>query len=93
MWNNSLELRFPVVPGIIAVDAFFDVCALTPKVEDMFGGLNNNHIYYSFGPDIRILMPQFPMRFMFCNTFKINEKGVDWNDTMKFVLSFNIVNK
>ncbi len=93
MWNNSLELRFPVVPGIIAVDAFFDVCALTPKVEDMFGGLNNNHIYYSFGPDIRILMPQFPMRFMFCNTFKINEKGVDWRDTMKFVLSFNIVNK
>lgn len=93
MWNNSLELRFPVVPGIIAVDAFFDVCALTPKVEDMFGSLNNNHIYYSFGPDIRILMPQFPMRFMFCNTFKINEKGVDWRDTMKFVLSFNIVNK
>lgn len=93
MWNNSLELRFPVVPGVIAVDAFFDMCAITPSVEDLFGNLKGSDIYYSFGPDVRILMPQFPMRFMFCNTFKVENNGVKWFDTMKFVLSFNLVNK
>lgn len=94
LWNNSVELRVPVVPGIIAIDAFFDAAYLGKKPEELFGEMNGTNWYFSFGPDIRILMPQFPMRFMFCNTFKLNENGqVQWKDTMKFVLSFNLVNK
>lgn len=93
LWANSFEIRYPVVPGIIAIDAFFDVAAITKTAGDMFTNLNSNNFYFSFGPDIRMLLPQFPMRFMFCNTFKITDNKFDWHDTMKFVLSFNILNK
>lgn len=93
MWANSLELRIPVVPGIIAIDGFFDAAAIKSDVDKMFGNLTLNDFYFSFGPDVRVLLPQFPMRFMFCNTFKIENNQVKWKDTMKFVLSFNIVNK
>lgn len=93
LWSNSFELRVPVVPGIIAIDAFFDVAAITKTAGDMFTNLNGNDFYFSFGPDIRMLLPQFPMRFMFCNTFKFTDNKFDWHDTMKFVLSFNILNK
>lgn len=93
MWSNSVELRMPVVPGIIAIDGFMDVVAIKPEVGDMFSNLKGDDFYFSFGPDIRVLLPQFPMRFMFCNTFKFENNQFKWRDTMKFVLSFNIVNK
>lgn len=93
MWANSLELRVPVVPGIIAIDGFFDACAIKDSANLMFTDLSMEDFFFSFGPDIRVLMPQFPMRFMFCNTFKVVNNQVEWHDTMKFVLSFNIVNR
>ncbi|MBQ0002046.1 MAG: outer membrane protein assembly factor BamA [Treponema sp.] len=93
LWANSLELRVPVVPGIIAIDGFMDIAVVKPDADKMFGGIQMEDFYFSFGPDIRVLLPQFPMRFMFCNTFKIENNQVKWKDTMKFVLSFNIVNK
>ena len=93
MWSNSLELRVPAVPGILAVDGFFDACVIKDSAENMFGNVTWDDVYFSFGPDVRVLMPQFPMRFMFCNTFKIGNQGVEWHDTMKFVLSFNLVSK
>lgn len=93
MWSNSLELRVPAVPGILAVDGFFDACVIKDSAENMFGNVTWDDVYFSFGPDVRVLMPQFPMRFMFCNTFQIGNQGVKWHDTMKFVLSFNLVSK
>ncbi|MBQ0163269.1 MAG: outer membrane protein assembly factor BamA [Treponema sp.] len=93
MWSNTAELRIPVVPGIIAVDGFFDCVAIKSDASGLFTALNGDDFYFSFGPDIRVLLPQFPMRFMFCNTFKFKDGKAEWNDTMKFVLSFNIVNK
>lgn len=93
MWFNTLELRFPVVPGIIAIDGFMDVVALKSDAKSLFTNLNGNDFYFSFGPDVRVLLPQFPMRFMFCNTFKFENNQFKWKDTMKFVLSFNLVNR
>lgn len=93
LWANSVELRIPVVPQMVAIDAFFDVAAIKPTVSGMFSNLTADDFYFSFGPDIRILLPQFPMRFMFCNTFKFENNQVKWKDTMKFVLSFNLVNR
>lgn len=93
MWSNSLELRIPAVPGILAVDAFFDAALVKESPSQMFTAASIEDFYFSFGPDVRVLMPQFPMRFMFCNTFKVKDNQVDWHDTMKFVLSFNLVNR
>lgn len=92
MWSNNLELRVPVVPGMLAIDGFFDIAVIKNTPRELFGaGIED--FYFSFGPDVRILMPQFPLRLLFANCFRIKDGKVDWGDTMKFVLSFNLVNR
>jgi len=95
MLNHWLELRMPVAPGIISADFFFDAVAIKPEPEDL-GDLTIEDYYFSFGPGIRFSIPQFPLRLMFANTFKILDGDVEWSDgsgpNWKFVLSFNIAN-
>ena len=93
MWSNNVELRVPVVPGILAVDGFFDFAVIKEDLGSMLTSISGDDFYFSFGPDLRVLMPQFPMRFMFANTFKFTNGKLDWRDTMKFVFSINLVNK
>ncbi|MCR5386967.1 MAG: outer membrane protein assembly factor BamA [Treponema sp.] len=93
LWSNNVELRVPVVPGILAVDGFFDFAVIKEDLGSMLTSISGDDFYFSFGPDLRVLMPQFPMRFMFANTFKFTNGKLDWRDTMKFVFSINLVNK
>lgn len=93
MWSNNLELRFPVVPHMLALDGFFDAVAIKDDLGDMFSSLKMEDFYFSVGPDIRVLMPQFPLRLLLANCFQIKDGGIKWGDTWTFVLSFNLVNK
>ncbi len=93
LFNQSLELRIPVVPRMFAVDAFFDAAIVKEDLGAMLSSSSVNDFYFSFGPDIRILMPQFPLRLMLANCFRVQDGTVKWGDTWKFVLSFNLVNK
>ncbi len=93
MLSNNIELRIPIVPRMLAIDGFFDAVAVKNSLGDMMGGLSMNDFFFSFGPDIRILMPQFPMRMLLANCFRIQDGNVVWGDTWNFVLSFNLVNK
>lgn len=94
MWANSLELRIPVVPNIIAADLFLDAVALQPSHS--LTNVSSNDFYFSFGPGVRSLVPQFPIRVMLANTFRMvngnfswgNGKGPEW----KVVLSFSVTN-
>lgn len=94
--NHWIEFRMPLAPGILAFDFFFEAAAVKPTVKDL-KNLNINDYYFSFGPGLRFLLPQLPLRLMFANTFRSdhgkpywgNGKNADW----RFVLSFNIVNK
>lgn len=96
MWSSYAELRWPFVKGMLAADFFFDAVALKDSVQDL-STLVLDDFRFSFGPGIRIIMPQFPLRFLFANTFKFedgaftwrNGEGADW----QFVLSFNLINK
>ena len=36
MFSNRIELRIPIFQGVIGLDAFFDACAATDTVENMF---------------------------------------------------------
>lgn len=89
MLSNRLELRMPLVPNVIGIDGFFDACAVKPTVSDMFTNLTIDDFYFSFGPSLRFLLPQFPLNLMFA--WRFTSKG--WADTpFQFVLSFNVVN-
>lgn len=94
MLSARAELRMPLMPGIIGVDCFFDMVTTKPSARDMFKGLSAQDLYFSFGPGIRFLLPQFPLHLLFANCFKIgSDNKVEWEDTWKFVLSFNMVNR
>lgn len=93
--NHSLEVRIPIVPGVVAFDIFGDAAAIKPTVQSL-STLSLDDYYFSFGPGIRLSIQQFPLRFMLANRFRVkngqfswyNGSGPDWN----FVLSFNIAN-
>ncbi|PIE97834.1 MAG: outer membrane protein assembly factor BamA [Treponema sp.] len=94
--NHWIEFRMPLAPGILSFDFFFDAAAIKPTINDI-SKLRINDYYFSFGPGLRFSLPQFPIRLMFANTFRSDEKGkpywgngkgADW----KFVISFNIPN-
>ena len=95
MINHWLELRMPLAPGVIAADFYLDAVATKPELEDI-SSLSLNDYYFSYGPSLRFSIPQFPLRLMFANTFRIQDGKFKWgNDTgpdWKFVLSFNISN-
>ncbi|MCR5219111.1 outer membrane protein assembly factor BamA [Treponema sp.] len=80
VWSNYLELRMPLVPGVLAIDGFFDAIAIKDSVDDFFNNLCEDDWYYSFGPSIRFTIPQLPIRLLFANTFKVENGEVVWCD-------------
>ncbi len=96
MWSSYVELRWPLVKGMLAADFFFDAVALKDTVQDL-STLNLNDFRFSFGPGLRIAMPQFPLRFLLANTFYFKDGQFNWRENGKadwqFVLSFNVINK
>jgi len=91
--SNILELRSPLIPGILGVDAFFDAAAIKSSYQDL-SSITMNDFYFSYGPGIRFLMPQFPLHLIFAWKFRIQD-GVAAYDKVpfQFVLSFNLVNR
>ena len=92
MWSNRIELRIPIFQGVIGLDGFFDAVAVTEEVEDLFK-LTLDDFYFSFGPGLRFLVPQFPLHLLFANKFRVIDGQVEWDDKWQFVLSFNMTNK
>ncbi len=93
MWNSNLEFRIPVVPGVLAIDWFGDAAVIKADHHELFNDLSVEDFYFSTGPGIRFTIPQFPLRLLFANTFRVKDGSVDWDSKWKFVLSFNITNK
>lgn len=93
LWSNILELRMPVVPHILAIDWFGDAAAVKDDANALFNDLSIEDFFFSTGPGIRFTIPQFPLRLLFANTFRVEDGSVKWNNKWKFVLSFNITNK
>lgn len=93
MLSNKIELRLPIVPGIIGVDAFFDAAAVKPTINDL-STLKLDDFYFSYGPGIRFLMPQFPLHLLFAWKFRVEDGEAKFDtNPFQFVLSFNIVNR
>ena len=92
MLSNKIELRMPIIPGIIGIDAFWDAAAIKPKYND-FTQLSIEDFYFSYGPGIRFLIPQLPLHLMFAWRYRIEDGQAKFDENpFQFVLSFNIVN-
>ena len=88
LWENWAELRFPLVPGILAWDFFFDAAGVKSTPAEFFNsfgeddGSSPGHdtffMRFSFGGGIRFTIPQFPLRFSIAKRFKIVDGAVAW---------------
>lgn len=92
MLSNRLELRIPLVPGILGIDGFWDAAATKPKIQDI-NKFKIEDFYFSYGPGVRFLIPQLPLHLMFAWRYRIIDGKPKFADEpFQFVLSFNIVN-
>jgi outer membrane protein insertion porin family len=78
LWENWAELRFPVVPNLLAWDFFFDAAVTKPTPNNFFGSLTIEDWRFSFGGGLRFTIPQFPFRFMFAKRFQVKDGQLQW---------------
>ncbi len=105
LWSNIVELRYPVVPGILSIDLWADAIAIKDTLSEVSDGFTSDDWYFSYGPSIRFTIQQFPLRLLFTNPFRIkngevvfcNQNGDPnsnkWYNNWHFVLSFNLTNR
>lgn len=92
LFSNKLELRMPIVPGVLGIDAFWDAAAVKPRIQEAFS-YNIEDFYFSYGPGIRFLIPQLPLHLMFAWRYRVVDgKPAFAKEPFRFVLSFNVVN-
>ncbi|MDR2542142.1 MAG: outer membrane protein assembly factor BamA [Treponema sp.] len=83
--DSWVELRFPLVPGVLAFDLFFDTAGVESE-QGYYFGINQSgdrnftfeNLRFSYGGGIRFTIPQFPIRLSLAKRFKIVDGKVDW---------------
>ena len=83
--DSWIELRFPIVRGILALDLFFDAAGVESKEGYYFGkdadGDQNftiNNMRFSYGGGLRVAMPQFPIRASLAKRFRFIDGQFTW---------------
>jgi len=83
LWENIAELRFPLIPNLLAFDLFFDAVLasgifsnrhLSPA--DFLSHLNSEDWRFSYGGGIRFTIAQFPFRFLLVKKFTVENGHV-----------------
>jgi len=83
--DSWIELRFPIIRGILALDFFFDAAGVESKEGYYFGrdseGTPNftiNNLRFSYGGGLRIAMPQLPLRASLAKRFRFIDGQFTW---------------
>ena len=86
LWDNWVELRIPIVYGILAWDFFFDAAGVESVQGYYFGGRNFtiDNMRFSFGGGLRFTMPQFPLRFSLAKRFRTSDGQFIWEPGSMF---------
>ena len=100
LWNNWMELRFPIIPNFISLNGFFSATALYEQREDM-EQMDISDFLFSFGGGLQLDLPSFPIGFYLVKRFNIVDNEVGWQkgdvfvnsddptSGLDFVISFN----
>jgi len=83
--DSWLELRFPLVNGILAFDLFFDSAGVETEKGKYFGTTSEGepnftieNMRFSYGGGFRFTLPQFPIRISVVKCFRIEDGEVVW---------------
>ncbi|MDR1955465.1 MAG: outer membrane protein assembly factor BamA [Treponema sp.] len=93
LWENWVEIRMPLVPGILAWDLFFfDAAVVKESPSAFFNDLALKDMLFSLGTGLRFTLPQFPFRLGFAKRFIVEDGAVKWQagsiGGFDFVISF-----
>jgi outer membrane protein insertion porin family len=94
LWENWAEIRMPLIPGVLALDWFFDAAAVKPTADSFFNEFQMEDMRFSLGGGLRFAIPQFPFRFILAKRFKVIDGAVEWqkgnmgDPGLDFVISF-----
>ena len=101
LWENSVELRMPIIDQMLWMDLFVDGGAMktsngfvnmtlnTPAAEGS-SNLSWDKFAFSTGLGFRFTIPQFPFRFYLVKRFTFDGSAITWKTTganFDFVLS------
>ncbi|MDR0487519.1 MAG: outer membrane protein assembly factor BamA [Treponema sp.] len=84
LWENWVELRFPLVRGMLAFDLFFDAAGVERERGYYFGdngegpNFTIENMRFSYGGGLRLTIPQFPFRFSFAKRFRVSDGEFTW---------------
>jgi outer membrane protein insertion porin family len=85
LWENWAELRFPLVPNLLAFDLFFDADLASGIYsnsmvfpDEFFGNLDIKHWRFSMGGGFRFTIAQFPFRFLLAKRFQVENGNIIW---------------
>jgi len=89
--DSWVELRFPLIKGILAFDMFFDAAGIE-TMEGYYFGINSegksnftiDNMRFSFGGGLRVAMPQFPIRLSLAKRFRFYDGEFRWESGMLF---------
>ena len=83
--DSWLELRFPLVNGILAWDFFFDLAGIETEPGYYFGinskderNFTFENMRFSYGGGFRFTLPQFPIRISLVKCFQIKDGDIKW---------------
>jgi outer membrane protein insertion porin family len=83
--DSWVELRFPLVRGILAFDMFFDGAGVETQQGYYFGKNADNKVNFtidnmrfSFGGALRVALPQFPIRAGIAKRFRFVDGNFTW---------------
>jgi outer membrane protein insertion porin family len=74
LWDNWLEIRTPLFPQIVSLDAYFEAVRISPRRDDIFA-LGTTGWMFGFGAGLRVLNPSLPLRLYFGKRFNLDGAG------------------
>ncbi|MCL2271571.1 MAG: outer membrane protein assembly factor BamA [Treponema sp.] len=78
--DSWVEMRFPLVRGILAFDLFFDMAGIETE-QGLYFEKDNftiNNLLFSFGGGLRLALPQFPIRLSVAKRFSFKDGEFQW---------------
>ena len=90
LWENSVELRMPIIDQMLWMDLFADAGAMKTQTGWLniidstqlpSADLSWKNFAFSTGLGFRFTVPQFPFRFYLVKRFTFDGSAIDWKTT------------
>jgi outer membrane protein insertion porin family len=78
LFDAWVEMRFPLIRGILAFDLFFETAGVDNPEGNYFKDFCLDNLRFGFGGGFRFAIPQFPIRVSLVKRFKFDDGDFQW---------------